>query len=405
MSDCFNCFASCSFISKLLCVTVLLAVTGTLFFVLRASAQAEPSSCPYDIHLSVTYDYLTPDQRLLYDRMYDALRSGQSAVSVPQGVSRAEAEQMLDTIYNEAAELCAYSRWESRVADVSGGALEVQLAYKFPLSVQEQFINEIASLARSFSGQTPYAGIEAIHDYLIRRFVYDTGWSFANDTELSYFALKDNKAVCNGYAQTLAMLGHFAGYTCSYIDGSVYGDDGAYVGQHAWNVACVDGRFLWYDATWDDAGSQPLRKWFALDGAEMARTHKPDAEYSAFALLKSYLPEKLSWKLYLDVNDRQGFVRGASGDVSPALSLSQLKAGEYYAPALVLYNEGQSDFPAIVSYRLEGQTISWGEYRVPAGSNLAFRTLAAQLRGKTGAFAVSWYVNGIPLCVCRWTVS
>ncbi len=73
MSDCFNCFASCSFISKLLCVTVLLAVTGTLFFVLRASAQAEPSSCPYDIHLSVTYDYLTPDQRLLYDRMYLSL--------------------------------------------------------------------------------------------------------------------------------------------------------------------------------------------------------------------------------------------------------------------------------------------------------------------------------------------
>ena len=361
----------------------------------------KPASCPYDIHLSVMYNYLSDAERTLYNQMYDALRSGQSSVKVPAGITKERADWMVDFIYNEAPELCAYNRWGSKVAIVSDG-LEIRLAYKLAISEQDRFIQEVSDKTRSYASKGDSIGLRAIHDDLARLFTY--GKVDGEDTQLAYFALKNNKAVCNGYAQTFVMFAHFAGYTCSYIDGKVYKDNGNYVGNHAWNIACADGKYFWLDATWDDAGTKSISKWYGLDGASMAKTHKPDPEYEPIVGLKTILPADVTYTFHLDVNDSDGYFRGVTDKNGAAVRMKSLASNEYYTPALVIWNRGKSAVKATITYTLDGKQGGWPSTNVRAESNTAFRTNASQLKGKSGLHEIIWYFDGVRLGSFIWTV-
>ena len=383
------------------CFLILCALA--LMFAPCGASRAEPSSCPYDPHLSIMYSCLTEPEWLLYDRMYDALRAGGQSVSVPAGVTLEEAEWMTDYIYNEAPELCAYDRWNTAVLSSSGRPVSIRLAYKLPLSAQNRFIEETKQLARQFAGKSGRDGVKAIHDYLIRRFEY--GSVNGEDTQLAYFALKNNKAVCNGYAQTAAMLCHFAGYSCSYIDGHVYDSAGKLSGAHAWNVALSGPAFFWFDATWDDGGLSAGTDWFFLSGRDMAKTHRPDPEYSPIVSLDSMFPGGVSHTMYLDLYKNRNYVRGAAEGQNVRVKLAGLAPGEYYSPALVIWNQGSRPFRVTVRYSLDGQPGGWGEAAVQPGSNLAFRIDEPGLKGKAGKHTVTWYVDGLRLDTFVWDVN
>ena len=372
-----------------------------LVFAFAPAADAEPSHCPYDIHLSVMYNTLSDAERLLYDRLYDALYTGQETAAVPSGVSRERAEWMVDFIYNEAPELCAYDRWASQVTTVSGG-MQINLKYKMPLREQERFIQETTSNARYYAGLGQKKGLRAIHDDLSALFSY--GYVDGEDTQLAYFALKNRKAVCNGYAQTFVMYAHFAGFTSSYIDGGIRDDKGLTDARHAWNIACENGRYFWLDATWDDEGSTAADTWYGLDGEAMIRTHVPDGEYQPILNLKTVLPENVTCTMHLDVNNDDGYSRGITQQDGAAVRLRDLSSGEYYSPALVIWNDSRGAVSVAVSYKLDGETGGWGAYRVEPNSNLAFRTNAAQLKGKTGYHEIVWYCDGIRIDAFTWWV-
>ena len=360
-----------------------------------------PKSCPYDIHLSIMYNYLSDAERALYNRMYDALRSGQSSVKVPDGVTKERADWMVDFIYNEAPELCAYDRWASRVTIVSGG-MEVRLAYKFAISTQNQFIQEVSNKAHEYAAMGESMGLSAIHDDLGNRFTY--GKVAGEDVQLAYFALKNNKALCNGYAQAFVMYAHFAGFTCSYIDGKTPDKNGNWTGRHAWNIACADGKYFWLDATWDDAGNKSNSKWYGLDGATVAKTHMPDPEYNPILGLKQVLPTNVISTMHLDVNDSKGYSRGITDKSEVSVRLKSLTLDEYYTPALVIWNNDESAAKVSITYTLDGNQDGWPSTEVRAGKNVAFRANASQLKGKTGSHKIIWYCNGIRLGIFTWTV-
>ena len=379
---------------------LLIALFAAALFCLAVfPARAEPSRCPYDIHLSVMYSFLSDAERVLFDRMYDALYEGRDTAAVPAGVSRDRAEWMLDFIYNEAPELCAYDRWASAVVSVPGG-MEVRLKYKLPLSEQGRFIRSAAKEARRFTGLGESAGLRAIHDHLCARFEY--GSVAGEDTQLAYFALKNSKAICNGYAQTFAMFGHFAGYTCSYIDGETYLSDGTHYGRHAWNIACAGGRYFWLDVTWDDQGTYTGSQWYKPEDTLMTSTHVPDGEYRPILDLKTVLPDRVKSTMHLDVNGGNGFSRGVTRQSGTSVRLAALSAGEYYSPAMVLWNGGSRPVKADVSYELDGRRGSWGTAEIRPGSNLPYRTDAEWLRDKTGSHRIVWYFGGIRIGVFTW---
>lgn len=377
---------------------------AVLLILLCSSACADPAACPYDIHLSIMYNFLTESQRTLFDRMYDALWNGQSAVAVPEDMTREETEWMVDYIYNEAPELCAYDRWGTKVVNISGNKMEVRFAYKMPIAEQQRFIAEVSRDAQKYAGKSPADGVWAICDALIRRFDY--GKIPGEDTQLAYFALKNNTAVCNGYAQTTAMYCHFAGYSCSYIDGHAFNSSGEDLGGHAWNVACVDGEYIWFDLTWVDDGDKVNSKWYGLTGAEMeAQRHKADGEYKPILNLTSILPDDVTFTMHLDINNADGFKRGITQKQGITVKQSELLMGEYYSPALVIWNESPSPVRVKVSYNLDGKYRVWKESEIKPGSNIAFRTNASHLKGQAGNHEIIWYCGGMRLGDYFWRVN
>ena len=132
-------------------------------------ANAEPRTCPYDIHLSITYNLLSEPERALFDDMYDMVHAGSFSVRVPSGVSYDRAKWMIDFLYNEAPELCALDLWKTSVIG-SGDTMEISLKYQMPIDVQDAFIQEVEREARYFANMSEGQGIHAIHEALIRRF-------------------------------------------------------------------------------------------------------------------------------------------------------------------------------------------------------------------------------------------
>lgn len=114
------------------------------------------------------------------------------------------------------------------------------LAYKLYDKVSE-ILNQIIK-----PGMTDYEKELAIHDYIVVHCEYgyiDTSKDYAYR---SYGALVQNKAVCNGYAEAMALLMSCVGIENQIVTGTADNE------LHAWNQVCLDGKWYQTDATWDD---------------------------------------------------------------------------------------------------------------------------------------------------------
>ena len=81
------------------------------------------------------------------------------------------------------------------------------------------------------------------------------------------------KGVCEGYSVFYKFLLESAGIHAMYLAGMC---DFTSEMPHAWNIARIDGKWLYFDATWDDYGKRPGKKYFALNEEKFSKTHKPD---------------------------------------------------------------------------------------------------------------------------------
>lgn len=110
-------------------------------------------------------------------------------------------------------------------------------------------INEIVSYIRQ-QGMSDYDAVLYIHDLICDSTTYDfdaVSDPLSNPTAFSaYGALISGKAVCQGYAQAFyricKVLGFDVRFVCSDPD----------IGQHAWNLIRLDGKYYFIDCTWDD---------------------------------------------------------------------------------------------------------------------------------------------------------
>jgi hypothetical protein len=89
--------------------------------------------------------------------------------------------------------------------------------------------------------------IKAVHDYLVSNLVYDTV-SFSNGTrsrKMNAVSVIENlTAVCDGYSNLSAALLRCAGIPVKFVANKQI--------AHSWNNVYVDGKWKFYDATWDD---------------------------------------------------------------------------------------------------------------------------------------------------------
>lgn len=95
-------------------------------------------------------------------------------------------------------------------------------------------------------GMTDYEKELAIHDYIVANCSYGYVDYSKEYAYRAYGALVQGTAVCNGYAEAMALLLSCSGVENEFMTGTADGE------LHAWNRVCLDGKWYQVDATWDD---------------------------------------------------------------------------------------------------------------------------------------------------------
>ena len=119
---------------------------------------------------------------------------------------------------------------------------------------------------------------EALYTYLTREVRYDFRYysqpgEMPYDSTTAYGALHDHLAICGGYAQAFQLLLEQAGIPCITVSGKMGGEN------HMWNLAQVDGEWLYFDPT-SDRGRADYWFYYCGVGAEGLERHEWDREWS-----------------------------------------------------------------------------------------------------------------------------
>ncbi|MBR2283512.1 MAG: hypothetical protein IJ874_03710 [Ruminococcus sp.] len=125
-------------------------------------------------------------------------------------------------------------------------------------SAKETVLNE--TLARieadmHLSGKSEYEKIDAVYSFITASVAYSTDLT-GRDIFSAYGAAVNGNAVCHGYAQLMYRMLRDCGISCRFIPGCGNG------GDHAWNIAAIDGVYYWLDSTWDSNISPSSRAFF-----------------------------------------------------------------------------------------------------------------------------------------------
>lgn len=90
----------------------------------------------------------------------------------------------------------------------------------------------------------------ALYTWLTGNVSYDRSYysdreNMPYDSQTALGALRDGLAICGGYSHALKLLFEKAGIPCFTLSGKYFSEN------HMWNLARLDGEWLWFDATAD----------------------------------------------------------------------------------------------------------------------------------------------------------
>ena len=142
---------------------------------------------------------------------------------------------------------------------------------------------EIDGLAEQVFLETVAAGMsqaeqaEALYTYLTQNVDYDFRYyshpgEMPYESTTAYGALHNNLAICGGDAQAFQTLLEKAGIPCITVSGKAGGEN------HMWNMARIDGRWLYYDPTGDRGRADYGFLYCGVEGEALDR-HTWDADW------------------------------------------------------------------------------------------------------------------------------
>lgn len=317
-----------------------------LLFGAASSAQAQPAHAPYDMQLSLRYRTLTTAQQQLFDLCYDCVWEGKTQLDTPDGARYADMTIAVNVLRDDAPELCALNpgvtfHYFQDTPDVVN-----QLTFTYDLPVDHQLI--VTGVAMNIAGEasgTPYERELFLHDALCAMTTYET----AENAHTAFGAIREGRAVCEGYAKAFTLLCRMSGIPCSMITGKALDlKTGEWVG-HGWNLVELDGCCVWTDVTWDD--QETCSHWyFNLTDEWFGKEHCPDDTFR----LPACTSDEYAW--YAMSN---ALVPGSQGDQALFAALARLvRTGE----AQELHFEQAQDY-ARAAYDFEGV---WDAYNAQA---------------------------------------
>lgn len=147
---------------------------------------------------------------------------------------------------------------------------------------------------RQLEGYNEIEKIRQVHNWLIDNIEYDTNFE-SNEPYSIYGALKEGKAVCEGYARSFKYILDELGIPCVLVSGTGTNSNGQ-TESHAWNYVEIAGEWYAVDVTWDDPiilgngyVSEDIRYRNFLKGSESFFTnHYEDGELSGNSMEFDY---------------------------------------------------------------------------------------------------------------------
>ena len=126
------------------------------------------------------------------------------------------------------------------------------------------------------SSNSDYQNAKILYEYLVKNCYYDWG-KYHRVTTANDALFGNGGTVCAGYADAYNLLLNLAGIKSCYVTGIGY--TGTTSGGHAWNMAYIDGKWVYFDVTWDDpdCGNFIFYDYFAVSEATISRDHSATA--------------------------------------------------------------------------------------------------------------------------------
>lgn len=125
--------------------------------------------------------------------------------------------------------------------------MESEQANKMSVALNNE-IDKIVKSAENFT--TDYEKELFFHDYVCEV----TTYTEVDMDDTAYSALRNGKAICEGYSRAMQVLLDRAGIENYLVVGDGKTEDGTE--PHMWNIVEIDGKNYHLDATWDDTGSE-----------------------------------------------------------------------------------------------------------------------------------------------------
>ena len=128
---------------------------------------------------------------------------------------------------------------------------------------------KVVEIADKFRHLSDVDKVMAVHDYLIDHIEY----SNPHIRSFAYGALIEGKAVCQGYAQSLAMILNTLNVECHTIVAMTKGSNPV---LHEWVRVKLDGEWYYIDLTWDDTpwAEDKNYKYFLINTDMISRDHE-----------------------------------------------------------------------------------------------------------------------------------
>ena len=160
---------------------------------------------------------------------------------------------------------------------------EVKNAIEYLENIKEQMIEQTAN-------DNIYTKIAKVHNWLTYFVNYEESTN-SKDQYTIYGALKNGKAVCEGYARAFKYLMDGIGIPCVLASGTAQNSQGE-TESHAWNYVQIDNNWYAIDVTWDDpvvigGGEQTdeMKYQYFLKGSEeFFKNHKEDGKISELSM-------------------------------------------------------------------------------------------------------------------------
>lgn len=130
---------------------------------------------------------------------------------------------------------------------------------------------------------------EALYTYLTEHVRYDFRYygepgEMPYDSTTAYGALHDNLAICGGYSQAFQLLLEQAGIPCVTVSGQLGAEN------HMWDLARIDGQWLYFDPTSDRGRAAYGFQCFGVEAGSL-KGHTWDQAWAA-ALAEGLFPAR-----------------------------------------------------------------------------------------------------------------